>query len=227
MTKVVAVSGSLRTEKSDASKILTPFLEGIKEAGASTELFYVKRLNIKPCTGDLYCWDKNPGQCPIKDDMQQLYPKLKEANILVFATPVYIPLPGEMQNFINRLMPLLNPVLKKQDGRTRAKFHSDVKISKIALVSASGWWELGNFGTVLRIAEEFAKDANVEFAGALLRPHSSLMAENEEKAEEVLEAAKKAGYQLIKNGRISKDLLKTISQPLVSEEIWRKNENKE
>jgi len=227
MTKVIAISGSLRMEKSNTSEILTPFIEGMKEAGASVELFYAKRLNVKPCIGDLYCWDKNPGQCHIKDNMQSLYPKLKEADVLVLATPVYIPLPGEMQNFINRLMPLLDPVLKKQNGRTRARFHSDVKISKIALVSSSGWWELGNFGTVVRIVKEFAKDADVEFAGALLRPHTSLMAKNKEKTEEILDAARQAGHQLIKNGRMSKSALKIVSQPLISEEKWRENENTE
>ena len=218
MTKVVAISGSLRMEKSITSKILIPFIEGMKEAGATVELFYAKRLNIKSCVGDFYCWNKNPGQCHIKDSMQLLYPKLRDADILVLATPVYVPLPGEMQNLINRLVPLIDPTLKKQNGRTRARFHADVKISKIALVSTSGWWELGNFGTVVRIVKELAEDASVDFAGALLRPHAWAMAENKEKTEKILKAARQAGYQLAKEGRMSKNLLKTVSQPLISEE---------
>jgi multimeric flavodoxin WrbA len=220
LTKVVAISGSLRMEKSSTSRILTPFIEGMKEADATVELFYAKRLNIKPCTGELYCWNKNPGQCHIKDSMQLLYPKLRDADILVLATPVFVPLPGEMQNLINRLVPLLDPILEKQNGRTRARFRADVKISKIALVSTSGWWEKGNFGTVLRIIKEFAKDANVEFAGAVLRPHAWLMTRNKEKTEQILEAARQVGYQLVKEGRMSKDVLKIISQPLISEEKW-------
>lgn len=154
--------------------------------------------------------------------MQTLYPKLRDADILVLATPVYVPLPGEMQNLINRLVPLFDPVLKRQNGRTRVRFRPDVKINKIVLVSTSGWWEMGNFGTVLRIVKEFAKDANVQFAGAVLRPHANSLAENKEKAEKVFEAVKQAGYELVNEGRISKGLLKTISQPLISEEKWRK-----
>jgi len=218
LTKVVAVNGSPKMEKGNTAKILTPFLEGMKDAGASVELFYAKRLNVKPCAGELYCWNKNPGQCHIDDDMRSIYPKLANADILVLATPVYIPLPGEMQNFLNRLVLLLDPVLKKQKGRTRARFRTDVKISKIVLVSSSGWWEMGNFGTVVRIVEEFAKDADVEFAGALLRPHSSYMTENREKAEKIFEAAKQAGNQLVKEGRMSKRFLKIIGQPFISEE---------
>ncbi|MEM2110706.1 MAG: flavodoxin family protein [Candidatus Bathyarchaeia archaeon] len=139
MTKVVAINGSVRMEKSDTAMLMEPFLEGMKDAGASVELFYVKRLNIKPCIGDFHCWYTKPGECIIPDDMQILYPKLRSADILVVTTPVYIPLPGEMQNFINRLCPLVEPILKKRGGRTRARFHEDVKIRKVVLVSASGW----------------------------------------------------------------------------------------
>lgn len=227
MTKVLAINGSARMEKGYTAMVLTPFIDGMKEAGASVELFYAKRLNVKPCTGEFHCWYKKPGQCHILDSMQALYPKLREAEILVLATPVYIPLPGEMQNFINRLCPLLEPILNKQDDRTWARFHAEVKISKIVLVSTCGWWEMGNFGTVLRIAKEFAKDANVEFTGAVLRPHAYLMVENKEKARSILEATRRAGYQLVTKGKMHKDLLEIIGQPLISEEKLRQRSNDE
>lgn len=227
MTKVVAVNGSPEMEKGNTAVILNAFLDGMKEAGASVELFYVKRLNVKDCVADFDCWWKKPGDCIIKDDMQTLYPKLREADVLVLATPVYIPLPGEMQNFLNRLCPLMEPLLEFRDGRTRAKFHDNVKISKIVLVSTSGWWEKDNMGTVLRIAEELAKDVGQELAGAVLRPHAFLMKENKEKAEIILKATKQAGYQLVKDGRITKKVLDTISQPLVSEEEFRQRSNDE
>jgi multimeric flavodoxin WrbA len=223
LTKVVAINGSPKMEKGNTAKILAPFLDGMQNAGAVVELFYARRLNVKPCDGELYCWNKKPGECYIQDSMQLLYPKLREANILVLATPVYVPLPGEMQNLINRIVPLMDPVLKRRNGRTRAKFRADVKIRKFVLVSSSGWWEMGNFGTVLRIVKELAKDCNVEFAGALLRPHARFMTENKEKTEKIFEAAKQAGYQLVKEGRISRDFLKIIGQPLISEEKWWRN----
>jgi hypothetical protein len=131
-----------------------------------------------------------------------------------------------MQNFLNRLMPIVEPVLEFREGRTRAKFHDDVKISKIILVSAGGWWEKGNFDKVVRIAEDVAEGVAVEFSGALLRPHAFLMNENKEKGEEVLSAAKSAGVQLIREGKISQDTFETISQPLIPEEELREMYNK-
>jgi multimeric flavodoxin WrbA len=221
LTKVVAVNGSPDMEKGTTAVVLNAFLDGMKEGGATVELFYVNRLKIRDCAADFNCWWKVPGECIIQDDMQLVYPKLREADILVLATPVYTPLPGAMQNFLNRLLPLMEPLLEWRDGRTRARFHDDVKVGKIVLVSTSGWWETGNFGTVVRIAEELARDVGQELAGAVLRPHAGLMNGNKEKAAEVLKATKQAGFKLVKEGRMPKKVLDAISQPLVSEEELR------
>jgi len=188
LTSVVVVSGSVRMEESEGAAVLAPFIEGMKAAGASVELVYIKRLKIKPCMGDFQCWDELPGQCRIKDDMQALYPKLRSADILVLATPVYVPLPGEMQNFMNRLVPLIDPYLLKRGDRTRARPNKGVRIKKIVLVSTCGWWEKGNFGTVVRIAQEFSKDIGIEFAGAVLRPHAQWLARENTKAGDVMMA---------------------------------------
>jgi hypothetical protein len=103
-----------------------------------------------------------------------------------------------------------------------------VGIRKIVLVSTSGWWEKGNFGTVVRIVEELAEDANVEFAGAVLRPHASLMkrkGELTQDGEAVLKAARRAGYELVNEGAMTVETLEAISRPLISqEELWRRYE---
>lgn len=212
-------------EKGNTALLLGAFLDGMRAAGAAIELFYAKRLNVKPCLGEFHCWDEKPGECVTQDSMQSVYPKLRNADVLVLATPVYIPLPSEMQNFVNRLCPLIDPLLEFRDGRTRARLRDDVKIRRIVLVSTSGWWEIGNMDTVVRIAEELAKDVGQELAAALLRPHAHLMKEKKEKAKIILDAARQAGVQLIKEGRISKKLLDAISQPLISEEEYRRRSN--
>ncbi len=216
MIKVFAINGSPRLERGHTALILNAFLEGVKKAGAETELYYSHKLKIKPCTGCFYCWNRVPGECILKDDMEMLYPELRSADILVLATPVYIPLPDYFQAFMNRLLPLMNPVLRTTpDMRTRAVFHKDVKIKKIVLVSTCGWWEMGNFVTVIRVARELTKDVSVEFAGAVLRPHSDYMFEKNEKTKKILENCKIAGYQLIKEGKMHSDTLKEISKPLI------------
>lgn len=175
MVKVVAINGSPKKQGENTALFLSPFLGGMENAGASIKLFYSQEMEIKPCIGDFSCWYKDPGRCFIQDDMQALFQDLFQAEILIFATPLYIPLPGKFQEFINRLCPLLEPILEFKEGRTRARFHPHVEIRKIALVATCGWWELGNFHTLVPIFQNFAEDASPEFAGALLRPHADFM----------------------------------------------------
>jgi len=229
MRKAVAINGSPRTDRGHTALVLASFVRGMEDAGCEVETVYATGLKVKPCAcGEMYCWYRKPGECCFKDDMQSLYAKLREADTLILATPVYIPLPGAMQNVINRLCPLIEPLLETREGRTRARFRQDVAIRRIALVSTSGWWELGNFDTVVRIVEELAEDASAEFAGAVLRPHAFLMQEGGELTADgkaVLDAAKSAGFQLVREGAMRQETLGAVSRPLISQEELRRRYN--
>ncbi len=84
MIKAVAINGSPRMERGSTAMILNPFIDGMTDAGSHVELFYASRLKVKPCAcGTMYCWTQMPGECCIKDEMQVLYPELKDADILV------------------------------------------------------------------------------------------------------------------------------------------------
>jgi multimeric flavodoxin WrbA len=153
--------------------------------------------------------------------MQSLYPKLRKSDILILATPVYAPLPGEMQIVINRLVPLILPLLETRAGRTRARLRDDVKLQKVVLVGTGGWWEKENLDTVVRIAKELAEVLSIEFAGAVLRPHAFLMKKKGELTSDgasVIEAVKKAGYEFIQGGQLSKEILDGVSSPLIAQE---------
>ena len=150
--KVFAINGSPRKAQGKTAKILTPFLDRLREQGAEIAMHYASSMTLKPCScGRMLCWNRTPGECIHKDDMQAVLPVLKDSQIWVMATPIYIPLPGEMQNFLNRLCPLLDPQLTFQQGRTRARLRDDVKVEKIVLVTTGGWWERSNVDTVERM----------------------------------------------------------------------------
>jgi multimeric flavodoxin WrbA len=222
---IAVINGSPRMSKGYTSQILEPLIEGMRNAKAKVTLLQANKLKIKPCAGEFHCWFKKPGECILKDDMQSVYEILTDTDILILATPVYIPLPGNMQNLINRLLPLMEPILKNKNGRTRAKFHDKVKIKKIILVATSGWWELGNFDTVKHIVEELAANFNVEFGDAILRPHSTALSSHPDDKKIMIKTLVEAGYQLIKEGKISPDKLELISKPLISFEDYLKEES--
>ena len=221
---ITVINGSPRMSNGYTSQILEPLIEGMRNAKAEVTLLYTSKLNIKPCIGEFHCWFKKPGECNLKDDMHAVYEILTDSDILILATPVYIPLPGDMQNLINRLLPLMEPILENRNGRTRAKFFDKVKIKKIMLVATSGWWELDNFNVVKHIVEELAANLNVEFGGAILRPHSTAMSSHPDDKNTIIKTLLEAGYQLIKEDKISPDKLELISKPLMPFEDYLNGE---
>jgi len=223
MVRAIAINGSPRMERGITALLLNAFIGGMEEGGAQTEILYASKLKVKPCgCGELRCWNELDGECCIQDSMQQVYPILRAADILVLATPMYIPLPGEMQNVINRIVALMLPKEVIREGRTRVRMREDVNIRKVVLVAIGGWWEIENLDTLVRIAREFAEDASVEFAGALLRPHAAYLktkGENTDEAQAVLDAARRAGIELAVEGKMSEETLARIRQPFVERTI--------
>jgi len=215
---ILAINGSPHMGEGNTAMILNPFLDGMREAGANVELFYTRKLKIGPCNGDLSCWFTNPGKCGQNDDMQMLLPKLKEADVIVWASPVYYAgITGPLKNLMDRQLPLIllgDAILKKH---------------KVVLVSTCGAWELSMFDPLLAQMKVLYSmpEANSEFVGALLRPMAEGMKEmikagETRSVDEVFQAAKDAGRQLVREGRISEDLQKKVSKELMPQDAYYK-----
>jgi len=84
--KVLGIMGSPRRQ-SNTEILLDAALAGAKKMGAEVEKVAVSELRIHPCL-EIYACRKD-GRCAIKDDMQQLYEKLLEADHIVFASPIF------------------------------------------------------------------------------------------------------------------------------------------
>ncbi len=216
--KVLAINGSPHAGEGNTAMILTPFLEGMKEAGADVDLFYTRKLKIGPCNGDMSCWFVNPGTCGQKDDMQMLLPKFKEADVIVWASPVYYAgVTGPLKNLMDRQLPL----------HTQGEMGS--KRQKIVLVSTCGAWEVSMFDPLLLQMKTLycRPDGSCDFAGALLRPMAEGMKEMIKAGETglvegVFRAAKEAGRQLAKEGKISEEFQKEVSRELMPKDAYYK-----
>ena len=82
--------------------------------------------------------------------------------------------------------------------------------------------------SVVRIVEELAENASVEFGGAILRPHAFLMKEDgkiTKEGEEILGAVRRAGKELMQEGKMSQETLDIVSRPLITEEELRQRYN--
>ena len=86
MAQVLVLMSSPR-KNGNTDRLANAFIKGVEENGYSTEKIYVNYQNIKPCLGCNICQKTN--QCVQKDDMQEIYEKMLEAKVIVFASPVY------------------------------------------------------------------------------------------------------------------------------------------
>lgn len=108
--KVLGICLSPR-KNGNSEILLRQALKGAKELGAKIEFLSIRKMKIEPCNGCLGC--RTAGVCRIKDDMRDVYPKLLEADGIIFATPVYFwSLPGGGKVFLDRTYALRFPTLQ-------------------------------------------------------------------------------------------------------------------
>ena len=111
--KVLIVSSSLRANSN--SEILAKECErGAISAGNEVEFISLKGKNINFCVGCLNC--QKTGKCVIKDDVYAIMAKVKEADAIVFATPIYYyEMSGQLKTLLDRLNPLYGTDYKFRD----------------------------------------------------------------------------------------------------------------
>lgn len=84
--KVLILSGSPRKD-GNSDILCNEFMRGATESGNEVEKIRVAEKKIGYCTGCYACRDT--GVCAIKDDMDEVMQKLIDADVIVFASPVY------------------------------------------------------------------------------------------------------------------------------------------
>ena len=84
---VVGLQGSPR-KKGNTNFLLSSFMEAAEKFGARTQIIDVTQKDIIPCKEYTVCEKK--GYCPIEDDVKdEIYPLLREADVVVVATPIF------------------------------------------------------------------------------------------------------------------------------------------
>lgn len=102
--KVLIISSSLRNG-SNSEIMAMEALRGAADAGNDTEFLSLKDKDLKFCKGCLAC--QHTGKCVIRDDMDQMIDKVRNADAIIFATPIYYyELSGQLKTFLDRCNPL-------------------------------------------------------------------------------------------------------------------------
>lgn len=131
--KILGISGSPR--KANTDLLLDLALQSAEEQTAiQIEKIYLRKKNIKFCTGCFKCFDENENEyaCQVwRDSMDEIYPKLQECHGLIIATPVYFGgVSAQTKAFMDRTEPLLR--------YTQSKWKSALKNKVGAVITVGG-----------------------------------------------------------------------------------------
>ena len=106
---ILVLNGSPRP-RGETAKMVAAFRAAAEGAGHTVTVIDVCRLNIHGCLACEYCHGKGQGVCVQKDDMQQIYEKLPETDMLVLASPIYYHnISGQLKCVIDRFYAALYP----------------------------------------------------------------------------------------------------------------------
>ena len=104
MSKVLVITASLRAG-SNSDVLAERLIAGARDAGHEVEQISLKGKDIRFCIGCLAC--QKTQKCVLGDDAVWIAEKVKNADTIVFATPIYYyEMSGQMKTLLDRLNPL-------------------------------------------------------------------------------------------------------------------------
>ena len=107
MDKKVRIISSSPRKGGNSETLAAAFAKGAREAGNQVETVYLREKQVGFCKGCLACLKL--GHCVIQDDAVEIAAKMHDANVLVFATPVYYYcVSGQLKTMLDRANPLFD-----------------------------------------------------------------------------------------------------------------------
>lgn len=104
--KIVILNGSPR-RNGNTSALVQKFTEGAERAGNTVTEFFLDKMNIHGCKGCFGGHSSRECPCVQQDDMAQIYPAVKECDVVILATPLYYwNMSGQIRTAIDRLFAL-------------------------------------------------------------------------------------------------------------------------
>ena len=101
--KIVVLNGAAR-KNGNTAKLVDAFANGAKEAGNQVTFFYLDGMEIHSCKGCLRAGRDSQSPCSQKDDMDQIYAAFADADVVVFASPLYFwTITGTLKTTADRL----------------------------------------------------------------------------------------------------------------------------
>ncbi len=159
--KVLGIYGSPR-KQGNSDLLLDQALKGARSAGAETSSIYVRDFKFSGCLECLGC--EKTGACVVKDDMQDLYPRIQEAEVIILSTPIFFyGFSSQLKALIDRCQALWSGRMLKKKGEQRKTYDS----GRGYLIAVGATKGKNLFEGVERTAKYFFDALDKTYAGGL------------------------------------------------------------
>lgn len=160
--KVLGIYGSPR-KGGNSDLLLDQALAGAKEAGAEVSAVYSRQLSIEGCRECGGC-DKT-GECVIKDQMQEIYPLLDQADAIILSVPMFFyAAPAQPKALVDRCQARWSKRMLTKTKEQRQSFDS----GKGYLIAVGATKGANLFQGVEMMAKYFYDALDMSYEGGLL-----------------------------------------------------------
>lgn len=138
MKKVLIISSSLRL-RSNSETLADEFARGAADAGNEVEKITLRDKEIRFCKGCLAC--QKTLRCVIDDDAPAIVEKMREADVIAFATPIYYyEMCGQLKTLLDRANPLYSSDYRFRDiYMLTCAAEDEAHVPERAVEGLNGW----------------------------------------------------------------------------------------
>ncbi len=238
--KIVSINGSHRGENGYTQYLLNLIKEGVEENGSEFETIVLAKQKINMCKGCRVCHtEKHYLECIYdkNDDVARLFNIMRSADILIYATPIYIfNMTGLMKVFLDRITSTADSAIHTVSEKGLFFHHIDkTLVSKpFLLLTCQDNIEDETNKNVVSYFETFSKFLDAPLIGVINRKLGGLIKHGKDKTVEnkypaiinIHNAIKNCGKEIAEMGIISKKTLKEantniIKMPFIVEQMLK------
>lgn len=227
--KIIAINGSHSGKRGYTHFLIEKLFTGAKNAGADCEEVILAQLTINMCKACGVCnTEKHLLKCIFdgKDDVAMIFDKMREADIIVYATPIYVfNMSGLMKVFLDRINATgnYNEFRLSNSGLFFHHISKDIYSKPFVTLICHDNFENETSKSVRTYFETFSRFMDAPQVGVIVRRSGKVTGygknpEKEKQYPKILESYKaieKAGSELANNGKISGKTQRTASQDII------------
>lgn len=226
--KVLLIDSSPRGKKGYTSMYCDKIEQFIKEKNIEVNRVALSQYKIQNCLGCLHCWLKRDGKCIIKDDASELYQIYEQADLIIYAFPLYAyGVPGLLKNFIDRGVMRQYQYFEKGLSEIRHP-RRDKKNQAFIVFSICGFPGFSQYDSVKSFFKLYSHSSHAPLVAEIYRPGGIFLVQNPfqyQKLRQFLEGLKETLHQVIDTGKVKPRTIRKMNVKL-DENVFLKSTNK-